>query len=119
MHIFVYLAFSSPETKGAYSFLQSSPVYNIKILLLATSLACYTAVGEYPLTRSVFRFATEYCQWFSQNVKLWAQKSLLLGKHIPEVTQLTIELRLHSSQRFDKHVFRDNESFTGISMDTS
>jgi hypothetical protein len=112
--------FFPPQTKGANSFLQFSQVFNTKILLLATlfhlhtSRACYAAVGEYPL-----RFAVEYCDGFAQSIKLWGQKTPLLGKHIPEVKQSTIELRLLSSQRFDKHVFRDNESFTGISTDTS
>jgi hypothetical protein len=50
---------------------------------------------------------------------LWSQKTPLLGKHIPEVTQSKTELRLLSGEGFDKYVFRDNESLTGISMGKS
>jgi hypothetical protein len=106
MYLFVYLAFSSPQTKWIYSFLQSSPVLNTKILLLATlshlhtSLARYTTACEYSFARTVFRFPIEYCDGLTQSIKLWGQKTPLLSKRIPEVTHSTPERRLLSSKRF-------------------
>lgn len=41
-----------------------------------------------------------YCDGFVQSIKLWSQKSSLLGKHISEITHSRIELRLLSGGRF-------------------
>jgi hypothetical protein len=67
--------------------------------------ACSSVVMLLNFTFNVRLLKIIYCNGFIQSIKLCSQENPFLGKHIPEATQTTMELRLLCSERFNKQVF--------------